>query len=68
MAVPIAIGIIAGVLFFGDFILSLSKDSFAQAKESKYKNYFKEFVSLLFAPDYSGGKRKTRIYKYWSVE
>ena len=33
MAVPIAIGIIAGVLFFGDFILSLSKDSFAQAKE-----------------------------------
>jgi hypothetical protein len=27
--------IIAGVLFFGDFILSLSKDSFAQAKESK---------------------------------
>jgi len=23
----------AGVLFFGDFILSLSKDSFAQAKE-----------------------------------
>jgi hypothetical protein len=34
MAVPIAIGIIAGVLFFRDFILSLSKDSFAQAKES----------------------------------
>jgi hypothetical protein len=33
MAVPIAIGIIAGVLFFRDFILSLSKDSFAQAKE-----------------------------------
>ena len=25
--------IIAGVLFFRDFILSLSKDSFAQAKE-----------------------------------
>jgi hypothetical protein len=27
--------IIGGVLFFGDFILGLSKDSFAQAKESK---------------------------------
>ena len=35
MAVPIAIGIIAAVLFFVGFILSLSKDSFARSKESK---------------------------------
>jgi len=42
MAVPIAIGIIGGVLFFGDFILSLSKDSFVQAKESKEKKSTKE--------------------------
>jgi hypothetical protein len=46
LAVPIAIGIIAGVLFFGDFILSLSKDSFAQAKERTESAKHSSFFSL----------------------
>ena len=45
MAVQIAIGIIAGVPFFGDFILSSPKGFFAQAKEGTYLSFLVEILT-----------------------
>lgn len=45
MAVQIAIGIIAGVPFFGDFILGSPKGFFAQVKEGTYLSFLVEILT-----------------------